>query len=125
MSRFVVKIGDQKPVSPPLPGVDSASESAAPTTGSDFAQQLDDVEGASEAGSASPLGDIEALAARIEQGDIAPDEAMRLIVDRVLDAQLGADSPSALRDHARSFVQKALASDPHLIALTQRLGGGR
>jgi len=128
-----VKIGDQKPVAPPQSGVDSASEFVvdsaselvAPTTGSDFAEQLEDVQGPGEAGAASPLGDIEALAARIDRGDLAPDEAMRLMVDRVLDAQLGADSPPALREQARAFVQEALASDPHLIALTQRLGGDR
>ncbi len=104
--------------------MDSAAEAVAPTSGSDFAEQLQDVAGADEAGAASPLGDIEALAARIDRGGLAPDEAMQLIVDRILDAQLGADSPPALRDQARSFVQQALASDPHLIALTQRLGGG-
>jgi hypothetical protein len=120
-----VKIGDQKPVSPPAPGGSSAAESVAPTTGSGFSEQLEDVAGAGEADSASPLGDIEALAARIDRGELAPDEAMRLIVDRVLDAQLGADGPAALRDQARSFVKEALASDPHLIALTQRLGGGQ
>lgn len=120
-----MKIGDQKPVSPPTPGVDSATESTAPTSGAGFAEQLDDLEGAGETGDASPLGDLDALAARIDQGEITPDEAMRLVVDRVLDAQLGPDSPPALRDQARSFVQEALASDPHLADLTRRLGGGR
>jgi len=119
-----VKIGDQKPVSPPVPGVDSAPEPVAPTDGAAFADQVEDVEGAEGADAASPLGDLDALAARIDRGDLAPDEAMRLLVDRVLDAQLGPDSPSAIRDQARSLVQEALASDPHLVALTHRLGGG-
>lgn len=108
-----------------MPGVDSAPEPVAPTGGAGFAEQLEDVEGADGADSASPLGDLELLAARIDQGELAPDDAMRLLVDRVLDAQLGPDSPPAIRDQARSLVQEALASDPHLVALTRRLGGGR
>jgi hypothetical protein len=42
----------------------------------------------------------------------------------VLDAQFGPDSPPALRDRARAFVEETMATDPHLAALTRRLGGG-
>lgn len=108
-----------------MPGVDSAAGPVAPADGAGFAEQLDDVEGGQEAGAASPLGDLDALAQRIDRGELAPDEAMRILVDRVLDSQLGPDSPVAIREQARTFVQEALASDPHLIALTRRLEGGQ
>lgn len=119
-----MKIGDQNPVSPAPPAVESTPETVAPTTGAGFAEELEAPDGAEQSDAVSGLGDLEALAARIEQGELAPAEAMQLLVERVLDAQLGADSPPALRDQARTFVQEALETDPHLVALTRRLGRG-
>jgi len=105
--------------------VDGAAEPVTKADGAGFAEQLDDVEGGEEAAAGSPLGDLAVLAKRIDQGELAPDEAMRILVDRVLDSQLGPHSPPEIREQARSFVQEALASDPHLVALTHRLGGGQ
>ncbi len=118
-----MKIGDQKPVTPPVPGTDPASESTTPAQGAGFAEQLEEAGevGGGEAG--GPLGDLEALAERIDQGDLSTDQAMQLIVERVLDSQLGPDSPAGLRDKARALVREALSADPHLQALTRRLGG--
>jgi hypothetical protein len=120
-----VKIGDQNPVSPPALGVDPAAEPVAPTSGAGFADRLEDLEGVEGADAAGPLGDLEALAARIDRGELQPAEAMRLIVEQVLDAQLGPDSPPAIRDQARAFVEDALTADPHLAALIRRLEGSR
>lgn len=117
-----MKIGDQNPVSPAPPSVESTPETVASSTAAGFAEELEAPDGAGEADGVSGLGDLEALAARVEQGELAPAEAVQLLVERVLDAQLGANSPSALREQARTLVQEALATDPHLVALTRRLG---
>ncbi|MFH2008880.1 MAG: hypothetical protein ABI333_19990 [bacterium] len=118
-----MKIGDQKPVPPGANGVESVGGPTEPTSGADFSERLRDVDPTEGEVGPGRLGEIEALAARIDRGELDPAEAMRLLVDQVVNAKLGPDAPSELRVKARDFVESALADDPHLRSLVQRLGG--
>jgi hypothetical protein len=65
------------------------------------------------------------MAARVDQGDLSPEEAVELVVERVLDAQLPPDASPLVRARVRSLVEASLQSDPLLSSLVKRLGGDR
>ena len=122
-----MKIGDQKPPVPPKAGDGvgvEATESPDRARDSGFAERLDGAgpAGAPEGPDARPVDDIEALAQRVERGELSADEAVRLVVDRILDQQLGPDASPELRQRARKLIAKALEENPHLSSLVKRLG---
>jgi hypothetical protein len=60
------------------------------------------------------------IAADLRAGKIDPKAALDRVVERVLDRQLGADAPDALRAQLRDALRDTISSDPFL---TDRLRG--
>jgi hypothetical protein len=58
------------------------------------------------------------IAADLKAGKIDPQAALDRVVERVLDQQLGANAPPALRAQLRDVLRETMSSDP---ALTDRL----
>ncbi len=52
------------------------------------------------------------IAAELKAGKLAPEAALDRVVERVLDKQLGADAPAALRDQVRNALRDTISSDP-------------
>lgn len=50
------------------------------------------------------------------------DEVKRVLIERVLDAQLGAGAPADLREELRAALAESLASDPFLRDKLRALG---
>lgn len=122
-----MKVNNQQPPAPPTAGdrIDVEAPRAtdqARDTG--FAERLEEAgpAGAPEAPDVRPADDIEALVGRVEQGELSADEAVRIVVDRILDQQLGPDAPTELRQRARALIARAMEENPHLSSLVKRLG---
>ena len=132
-----MKVGDNKPVPPGLPQEPSSSASPTSKAREGFADQLDEASGATQASPAEgpsapeaswsePAGDQDllVLASRVDRGELSPAEAVRQVVDRVLEAQLPPDATAEMRQRVRDLVEASLDTDPLLRSLVQRLGGG-
>jgi hypothetical protein len=52
------------------------------------------------------------IAAELKAGKLAPEAALDRVVERVLDKQLGANAPAALRDQVRNALRDTISSDP-------------
>lgn len=133
-----MKIGDPTPPAPPsTPGVDEAAaptEGPAKTEGSaaeDFAERLDKAQqSASAEGSEAvqqPESDqapteLQALAERIDAGELSGEEALAQLVEQVISVQLPPDAPEAVREKIRTVVTESLTNDPQLSALLGHLG---
>jgi hypothetical protein len=60
------------------------------------------------------------IAADLKAGKLGPEAALDRVVELVLDQQLGANAPVALRDKLRDALRDTISSDPFL---TERLRG--
>jgi hypothetical protein len=122
-----VKIGDNPLNVPPGGGGPEAAEGAkAKTEAGGFASRLEgaaDPEG-STWGAPAQGTDLAALASDVDAGRLSAAEAVRRVVDQVLEAQLPVDASPALRERVRALVEASLESDPLLSGLVKRLGGG-
>jgi hypothetical protein len=74
--------------------------------------------GVNGAAAADPL--TSDIAADLQAGKIDPKAALDRVVERVLDQQLGADAPAAVREQLRAALRETINSDP---LLTERLRG--
>ena len=131
-----MKIGEKPPV-PPASDSGASAPTAEPARPSEpFAERLEGSEpvtpGAESGGVRGPEwsdpagdSDLVTLAARVDEGNLSADEAVALVVERVLDAQLPPDASSEVRARVRALVEASLESDPLLGALVKRLGGER
>ena len=76
--------------------------------------------------STGPVGGVDALtddiAAELKAGKIDPKAALDKVVERVLDRQLGANAPVALRAELRSTLCDTISSDPLLAERLRGLG---
>jgi hypothetical protein len=54
------------------------------------------------------------VAAGLAGGRLAPEEAVKRVIERILDRQVGPDAPAAIRDQVGAALRDALESDPVL-----------
>jgi hypothetical protein len=62
------------------------------------------------------------IAADLKAGKVDAKGALDRVVERVLDQQLGADAPAALREQLRRALQDTVGSDPMLAERIRSLG---
>lgn len=138
-----MKVGNKPPV-PPVP--ENAPVAEGPPKieeGAPFAERLASADGADGAGGVNgaeaPLASdgmaaarppegvhgLERIAGQVDRGELSADQAMRQVVDRVLESQLPQGADEALRQRLRSLVELSLRSDPFLSSLVRRLEGTR
>jgi len=108
-------------------GVAPAADEAVSETGRAFAEKLARTAPApgvetSSVGSPSAVP-VRDLASEIESGRLGSRAAMDQLIERVLDLQLGADAPAAMRDRVQTALRDALDSDPLLAAKLGQLSG--
>jgi hypothetical protein len=75
---------------------------------------------AKPAAAVDPLTDD--IAADLEAGKIDRKAALDLVVERVLDQQLGQDAPAHLRDQLRDVLRDAITNDPLVAESLRGLG---
>lgn len=123
-----MKIGEHTP--PILPSLDAETpRSGAAPTGTDgaFAGRLarseapEPVSPRPTEATVSPTA-VE-LGGRVERGELSAAQAIEVMIERTLDAQLGKEASPALKEQARALIAQALESDPVLSALVKQVGG--
>jgi len=109
--------------SAPSPGATGAVD----RSGESFADKLEagGPQRVAAAGGAGPAGRAEALtadiAADLGAGKLGPEAALQRVVERVIDSQVGADAPAALRETLRAALRETLESDPFLAEKLRRI----
>ncbi len=63
-----------------------------------------------------------AIASDLDTGRLTPAAAVDRILEQVLEQQVGADAPAAVREQVRAALQDALENDPMLAEQLRRLG---
>ena len=110
------------------PDAAAAPQEAKVPGGNEFAERLERLEGAGQAGrtegtappgptaaartnASAPVGDI---ALELSAGRLSPAAALDQVIARILARQLGADAPAAVREQVGAALRDALESDPTL-----------
>ncbi len=63
------------------------------------------------------------IGAELAARRIAPEAAVDQVIERVLDKQIGANAPAAVREQVGAALRDALMSDPMLLDKVRSLGG--
>lgn len=71
---------------------------------------------------AAPTGLTGDIAAELQAGRITPKAALDRVIDRIVDKQLGANAPAAIRQKVRAALEDAVADDPLLSEKIKNLG---
>ena len=113
--------------SPQGVGATDASSAAGRTEGSGraFAEKLaaaGSPPGAAPAARPAELNPTATIASDLHAGRLTPAAAVDRILEQVLDQQVGADAPAAVREQVRAALQDALENDPLLAEQLRRLG---
>ncbi len=88
--------------------------------GKDFAAAIDKSaaatapEAATRPGTAAAGGLVGDISAELKAGQITPQTAIDRVVERILDKQVGANAPAAVRETVGAALRDALESDPLL-----------
>ena len=61
------------------------------------------------------------MASDLQSGKITPEHAVDRVVHLVLEQQLGADTPTAIRNNVEAALRNSLESDPMLAARVRKL----
>ncbi len=119
---------DGTPVSP----VQTEKLAAAKATAdAPFGDKIDAAIAASPAGAVAPAARATAgqaehfaadIGANLGAGRITPDAAINQVIHRILDRQIGADAPAAVRQRVDAALRDALESDPMLLEKVRSLG---
>ena len=78
--------------------------------------------GAQQAAAARAPDPIAALAAELDAGAITPEQALDRLVDAALGDQLPSAMPADARAELRGMLDALLRDDPHLSSLAARIG---
>lgn len=102
-------------------------EEAAGAGGPAFAEKLERAGGTPDAGRAAEAqsgkpGDIADISAELTAGRISAQTAVDRVIGRVLDRQVGADAPTAVRERVEAALRQALEDDPVLAEKLRSLG---
>jgi hypothetical protein len=122
-----MKIQGPGPSLPPegAPAPDEASE-AKRAADKGFAAAIDRAAtpaGASRAAEPTAVGPVADIAADLRAGKLTPQAALEQVIERILDHQVGATAPPALRAQVATALRQALEDDPVLAAKLRTLGG--
>ncbi len=124
MAGKITGPGNGPPGSTPLGGADDSR----PVTGNRpaFADKLKAADaphatGGLEAASAPNRATAD-LAAALRAGQITPRAAVDRVIDRIIDKQLGANAPAALREKLRAALETVVSDDPLLADKIRSLG---
>jgi hypothetical protein len=121
-----------RPPSGSQPVVPGSPSEVKPGKGRDFAARLDKTAGSRQAatqpevgrtGHAAKVGGISDVSADLRAGRISPQVAIDRVVERVLERQLGANAPAAVREKLGVALRQTLEDDPVLAAKVRSLGG--
>lgn len=99
----------------------ASSEPVGPSDPVGPAGQISPVGPVGRVGPVGPIDPIGELARRLQAGELAPAEAVELVVDEVVSWH----GQGALGDQLKQLLRQQLASDPHLGARARRLGSPR
>jgi hypothetical protein len=86
-----------------------------PTTakGAAFAEKVERG-GAKAPAAAARAGSVAEIGAELQAGRITAEAALERVIHRVLDRQLGANAPAAVREQVGAALRQALSDDPVL-----------
>jgi hypothetical protein len=117
------------------PGAGLPPEAAAPTAetevketpggGAAFADKLQKTGGAGAAGPQAEVSGpalVSDVGTDLKAGKITTEMAMDRVISRIIERQLGADAPPAVRAQVEAALREALASDPLLVEKVKSLG---
>jgi hypothetical protein len=123
-----------RPPSGAVPGAPGGSPEIKAPKGKDFAAKLEKADRASEArapqeatraaeaNSAGRVPGIAEVGADLRAGRINAQAALDRVVQRVLDQQVGANAPAAVREKLAAVLRQTLEDDPVLAAKVRSLG---
>jgi hypothetical protein len=114
-----------------MPGAPGGSPEIKAPKGKDFGAKLDEATAArapqsgtrtAEAKAATGIPGIAEVSADLRAGRINAQTALDRVVERVLDQQVGAHAPAAVREKLAAVLRQTLEDDPVLAAKVQSLG---
>lgn len=120
-----------RPPSGGVPGAPGGSPEIKAPKGADFGAKLEKAGAArapqeatrtAEAKTTSGIPGIAEVSADLRAGRINAQTAMDRVVERVLDKQVGAHAPAAVREKLGAVLRQTLADDPVLAAKVSSLG---
>ncbi len=121
-----------RPPSGAVPGAPGGSPEIKATQGKDFAAKLDkaaearapqSATRAAEAKGTRGVPGVAEVSADLRAGRITPQVALDRVVQRVLDQQVGANAPAAVREKLGAVLRQTLEDDPVLAAKVRSLSG--
>jgi len=119
-----MKITGPGSASPPDGPNDTSGAKEAGRSGKAFADKLSAPESTQKVAGAEASTIITAdITSELKAGRLKPEVAIERVVDRVLERQLGADAPAAVRDQVRAALRDAIEADPILAEKFRSLTG--
>jgi hypothetical protein len=93
-----------------------------PAQGADKAQAARGAEGAKGAQSVIPPQKVSEIASKVRAGEVSRSEAMNLIVEQVVESQLGPTAGAEVKEKLAERLREVLENDPFLSRKLQSLG---
>jgi hypothetical protein len=91
--------------------------------GKGFAEKIERGAEAGRAAETSAPGQVSDIGAELRAGRLTPAAALEKVIDRVIDQQVGANAPAAIREQVGAALRRALEEDPLLAEKLRALGG--